>query len=93
MRPCPRQSGQRSLIIWPAPWHAGHVRVIVKNPCWYASWPRPPQVWQALAPVPAFAPASSPKLVAAAMVVNASGDGGTVAAPIVRQILATGLGA
>jgi len=40
----------------------------------------------------AFAPASDPKLVAAAMVVNASGDGGTVAAPIVRQILATGLG-
>ncbi|HMC06062.1 MAG TPA: penicillin-binding transpeptidase domain-containing protein [Solirubrobacterales bacterium] len=40
----------------------------------------------------AFAPASAPKLVAAAMVVNASGDGGTVAAPIVRQVLATGLG-
>jgi penicillin-binding protein A len=40
----------------------------------------------------AFAPASDPKLVAAAMVVNASGDGGTVAAPIVRQVLATGLG-
>ena len=33
MRPCPRQSGQRSLIICPAPWHAGQVRVIVKNPC------------------------------------------------------------
>jgi penicillin-binding protein A len=40
----------------------------------------------------AFAPASKPKLVAAAMVVNASGDGGTVAAPIVHQILAAGLG-
>ncbi len=40
----------------------------------------------------AFAPASDPKLAAAAMVVNASGDGGTVAAPIVRQVLATGLG-
>ncbi len=39
-----------------------------------------------------FAPASKPKLVAAAMVVNASGDGGTVAAPIVRQVLAAGLG-
>ena len=26
------------------------------------------------------------------MVVNASGDGGTVAAPIVRQVLAAGLG-
>ncbi|MGH2966189.1 MAG: penicillin-binding transpeptidase domain-containing protein [Solirubrobacterales bacterium] len=39
-----------------------------------------------------FAPASQPKLVAAAMVVNASGDGGTVAAPIVQQVLATGLG-
>jgi peptidoglycan glycosyltransferase len=40
----------------------------------------------------AFAPAERPKLAAAAMVVNASGDGGTVAAPIVRQVLATGLG-
>jgi peptidoglycan glycosyltransferase len=40
----------------------------------------------------AFAPASDPKLVAAAMVVNANGDGGTVAAPIVRQVLAAGLG-
>ncbi len=40
----------------------------------------------------AFAPANDPKLAAAAMVVNASGDGGTVAAPIVRQVLATGLG-
>jgi cell division protein FtsI/penicillin-binding protein 2 len=40
-----------------------------------------------------FAPASQPKLVAAAMVVNASGDGGTVAAPIVQQVLAAGLGA
>jgi beta-lactamase class D len=39
-----------------------------------------------------FAPASQPKLVAAAMVVNASGDGGTVAAPIVQQVLAAGLG-
>jgi peptidoglycan glycosyltransferase len=40
----------------------------------------------------AFAPADDPKLAAAAMVVNASGDGGTVAAPIVRQVLAAGLG-
>ena len=40
----------------------------------------------------AFAPADDPKLVAAALVVDASGDGGTVAAPIVRQILAAGLG-
>jgi cell division protein FtsI/penicillin-binding protein 2 len=39
-----------------------------------------------------FAPAAKPKLVAAAMVVNASGDGGTVAAPIVHQVLAAGLG-
>ena len=39
-----------------------------------------------------FAPANDPKLVAAALVVDASGDGGTVAAPIVRQILAAGLG-
>jgi penicillin-binding protein A len=40
----------------------------------------------------AFAPADHPRLAAAAMVVDANGDGGTVAAPIVRQILAAGLG-
>jgi cell division protein FtsI/penicillin-binding protein 2 len=40
----------------------------------------------------AFAPANDPKLAAAAMVVDADGDGGTVAAPIVRQVLAAGLG-
>jgi cell division protein FtsI/penicillin-binding protein 2 len=40
----------------------------------------------------AFAPAGQPKLAAAAMVVNANGDGGTVAAPIVREVLAAGLG-
>ena len=39
-----------------------------------------------------FAPAEDPKLAAAAMVVNAEGDGGTVAAPIVREVLAAGLG-
>lgn len=38
-----------------------------------------------------FAPAEKPKLAVAVMVVNASGDGGTVAAPIARQILAAGL--
>jgi len=40
----------------------------------------------------AFAPATSPKLAVAAMVVNASGDGGTVAAPIVRQVMASAFG-
>lgn len=40
----------------------------------------------------AFAPASDPKLAVAAMVVDASGDGGTVAAPIVRQVMATAFG-
>ena len=40
----------------------------------------------------AFAPASQPKLAVAAMVVDANGDGGTVAAPIVRQVLAAALG-
>lgn len=35
----------------------------------------------------AFAPASAPSLAVAAMVVNAGGDGGTVAAPIVRQVM------
>jgi cell division protein FtsI/penicillin-binding protein 2 len=40
----------------------------------------------------AFAPASDPKLAVAAMVVNASGDGGTIAAPIVQQVMASALG-
>jgi cell division protein FtsI/penicillin-binding protein 2 len=40
----------------------------------------------------AFAPAGDPKLAVAAMVVNANGDGGTVAAPIVRQIMASAFG-
>lgn len=39
----------------------------------------------------AFAPASDPKLAVAAMVVNANGDGGTIAAPIVRSVLESGL--
>jgi cell division protein FtsI/penicillin-binding protein 2 len=39
----------------------------------------------------AFAPADNPKLAVAVMVVNAPGDGGTVAAPIARQILEAGL--
>jgi penicillin-binding protein A len=40
----------------------------------------------------AFAPAADAKLVVAVMIVQSTGDGGTVAAPIARQILATGLG-
>jgi penicillin-binding protein A len=40
-----------------------------------------------------FAPADHPSLVVAVMVVDANGDGGTVAAPIARQILASDLGA
>jgi len=40
----------------------------------------------------AFAPASKPSLAVAVMIVDADGDGGTVAAPIARQVLATGLG-
>lgn len=39
----------------------------------------------------AFAPATKPRLAVAAMVVNAEGDGGVVAAPIVRDVLAAGL--
>jgi cell division protein FtsI/penicillin-binding protein 2 len=39
----------------------------------------------------AFAPADDPKLAVAVMVVKAPGDGGTVAAPIARQILEAGL--
>jgi penicillin-binding protein A len=40
----------------------------------------------------AFAPANDPKLAVAVMVVDSQGDGGEVAAPIARQVLATGLG-
>jgi peptidoglycan glycosyltransferase len=40
----------------------------------------------------AFAPAGDPKLAVAVMVVNSDGDGGTVAAPIVRQIMASYFG-
>lgn len=40
----------------------------------------------------AFAPASDPKLAVAVMVVDSTGDGGEVAAPIAQQILATALG-
>jgi len=40
----------------------------------------------------AFAPAQSPKLAVAVMIVNSTGDGGEVAAPIAAQILQAGLG-
>ncbi|MDP9189357.1 MAG: penicillin-binding transpeptidase domain-containing protein, partial [Actinomycetota bacterium] len=39
----------------------------------------------------AFAPARKPKLVVAVMLIDADGDGGEVAAPIAREILAAGL--
>jgi penicillin-binding protein A len=39
----------------------------------------------------AFAPASDPRLAVAVMVVDSSGDGGEVAAPIAQQILASAL--
>ena len=39
----------------------------------------------------AFAPAGDPSSGRSAMVVNADGDGGTIAAPIVQQVLAAGL--
>jgi penicillin-binding protein A len=39
-----------------------------------------------------FAPASDPEIAVAVMVVNSDGDGGTVAAPIARQVLASYFG-
>jgi cell division protein FtsI/penicillin-binding protein 2 len=39
----------------------------------------------------AFAPAKAPEIAVAVMVVNAEGDGGEVAAPIAREVLATEL--
>jgi penicillin-binding protein A len=38
-----------------------------------------------------FAPAQHPKLAVAVMLIDASGDGGTTAAPIAREILSAGL--
>jgi len=40
----------------------------------------------------AFAPAGKPSLAVAVMIVNAQADGGVVAAPIAREVLAAGLG-
>jgi cell division protein FtsI/penicillin-binding protein 2 len=40
----------------------------------------------------AFAPADDPKLAVAVLVVDSAGDGGEIAAPIARQVLASGLG-
>jgi len=40
----------------------------------------------------AFAPADSPRLAVAVMVVNTTEDGGTIAAPIAAEVLAAGLG-
>lgn len=39
----------------------------------------------------AFAPAKRPRLVVAVMIVQAEGDGGVIAAPIAREVLAAGL--
>ena len=39
----------------------------------------------------AFAPARKPKLAVAVMLIDASGDGGTTAAPIARTILGSAL--
>jgi penicillin-binding protein A len=39
----------------------------------------------------AFAPAGRPRLAVAVMIVEAEGDGGVVAAPIAREVLAAGL--
>lgn len=39
----------------------------------------------------AFAPAGNPRLAVAVMIINASGDGGTVAAPIAGSVLSAGL--
>jgi cell division protein FtsI/penicillin-binding protein 2 len=40
----------------------------------------------------AFAPAKRPRIAVAVMVVNADGDGGAVAAPIAREVIAAALG-
>ncbi|MCB0831368.1 MAG: hypothetical protein KDB64_10615, partial [Solirubrobacterales bacterium] len=38
-----------------------------------------------------FAPSDKPKLAVAVMIIDASGDGGTVAAPIAGAVLSDGL--
>ena len=40
----------------------------------------------------AFAPANDPTLAVAVMIVDSGGDGGEIAAPIAREVMATGLG-
>jgi penicillin-binding protein A len=39
----------------------------------------------------AFAPARNPRLAVAVMIANTTEDGGTVAAPVAREVLAAGL--
>ncbi len=39
-----------------------------------------------------FAPSKNPRMVVAAMIIDAGGDGGTVAAPIVHDVMAAALG-
>jgi len=56
--PCsPARAFQAALFtICPAPWQAGHCALLVKNPCWYASCPRPAHVFGSLTRCPFFRP-------------------------------------
>jgi penicillin-binding protein A len=51
--------------------------------------PKPEQIIDAW--FTAFAPAEKPRIVVAVFLADASGDGGTVAAPIAREVLSAGL--
>jgi len=44
------------VITRPVPRQRPQVRATLKKPCWKVTWPRPPQLEQALGPEPAAAP-------------------------------------
>ncbi len=55
-RPWPEHFGQGSWIVWPRPWHCGHVRSIEKKPCEARTRPEPWHIEQVTGWVPGRAP-------------------------------------
>src|SRR4029077_3101543 len=55
-RPSPLHLAHGSVITLPVPWQVGQVRAMLKNPCWYRTWPRPEQERQVVGALPAAAP-------------------------------------
>src|SRR5262249_61403818 len=54
--PAPRQSLHLSLTTVPSPRQLGQTVPIMKKPCWWTTWPRPPHVGQRSGREPAAAP-------------------------------------